>query len=469
MEDFGAFFQVLGFTFTQALASAVGAMFFGFFGALGLWSTTKSKIANNALMAFALLPNCLPIIFVIFSFMKYLPLARGFFGIILVHTFLNAGVVAIAIFQILKSKLGTLVELAWLEGSSQSRFLLRVVLPYLKSDFTRIFFFIFAISFTSFAVPLMIGGSQGTSIEVLIYEKIRISANWSQAMVLALGEVVFILFISTLVKRQVAVQATNFSRSPLLSSDIGIIILVLPSVFVCFCIFQSLAAHFNFWQVLGFWQALGFWQEVGANEMAASEVLGLTVGSYFVAIGSGIASLVLLLLTARYRPTKKLRSILLGLTSPSAVIIGFVLIWISQGTGIITLFKLILGLTLMHFPILYRLSWDSQIFALTKQIETAETLSASPMRTFSKIIAPQVLQGAYNLAGLAALWAFSDFTLASVVTERNLTLPQLFSHLTESYRWEQAENLMLPMIVGSILCYLLFSGVGYVASRSALR
>ena len=148
------------------------------------------------------------------------------------------------------------------------------------------------------------------------------------------------------------------------------------------------------------------------------------------------------------------------------MIIGFALIWLFQSTGWATYFKLIFGLTLMHLPILYRLSWDNQVFSVSNQIETAEIIGASPHNIFSKIVAPQILQGAYRIAGL---WSFSDFTLASVVAEKDLTLPQLFSHLTESYRWDAAESLILPMIVGSILCYILFSGVGYVASRSALR
>ncbi len=447
MNELSQYLEVLGFTFAQAFASAVGAMVFGFIGAMGLWSSSKSKSALQILTGLALLPNALPIIFVIFSFMKYFPLARGPFGIVVIHTFLNAGLVSISIYQLLQSKLGRLAEIAWIEGAGQIRFLFKIFLPYLRNDLSRIFFFVFAICFTSFAVPLMIGGSHGTTIEVLIYQKIRVSSEWSQAFAIAFGQILFILALSFFVRRRVASQTESFSRVPLLSSNLGIFIIVLPPVSICFWLLQSITGH---------WQSLG-------------EISDLALGSYFVAIGSGLLSLALLFLVARFRPSPKIRGILLGFANPSTVIVGFALIWLFRGTGLMTLTKLIFGLTLMHFPILYRLSWDNQIFAVSNQVETAEIIGASPQSIFSKIVVPQVLRNAYSLAGLAALWSFSDFTLASVVAERDLTLAQLFSHLTESYRWEAAENLMLPMILGSILCYFLFSGVGYVASRSALR
>jgi ABC-type Fe3+ transport system permease subunit len=130
MKDVAQYFQVLGFTFLQAFASAVSAMAFGFLGAMGLSSSSHSKKAKNILTAFALVPNTLPIIFVIFSFMKYLPLARGFIGIVAIHTFLNAGLAALAIFQLLQSKVGTLAELAYIDNCKRLRFIFRVVLPY---------------------------------------------------------------------------------------------------------------------------------------------------------------------------------------------------------------------------------------------------------------------------------------------------------------------------------------------------
>ena len=456
MLEINRILQIIGFTTAQAFLSALASMFFGFLGAQGLWSVSKSKSARGVLSGFALLPNTLPIIFVIFSFLKYLPLARGFLGIVLAHCFLNSGLVAIAIYQLLQSKIGALAEIAWIEGCGRIRFIFKVALPYLKNDLLRTMFFVFAISFTSFAVPLMIGGSQGTSLEVLIYEKIRVTNEWSEAFVLVFAEIVFIMAISFFIRRQVAPQTTSVSKSPLLSSNFGIFILVTPAIFILFCLAQSFKGHLRLWPSLDSTESSG-------------EILSLTLGSYFVAIGSGLMTLIFLFLAARFRPTPIFRRFYLGLASPSAVFVGFLLIWLNQSTGWATICKLIFGLTIMHLPILYRLSWDSQIFAVSSQIETGQILGASRARIFSKLVAPQILRGAYNLAGLAALWAFSDFTLASIVAEKNVSLAQYFSHLTESYRWEQAESLMLPMIFGSILCYFIFSGVGYVTSRSALR
>ncbi len=446
MSEISRYFQVLGFTFAQAFTSALASMLFGYLGAMGLTAASASRKSRAALIALALLPNTLPIIFVIFSFMKYLPLARGFVGIIIIHTMLNSGLAAIAIYQLLQNKIGSLADLAYIENCSRTRFFFKVILPYLKNDLFRIFFFVFAICFTSFAVPLMIGGASGTTIEVLIYEKIRVSADWTQAFIMTLVEVIFILFVSLFVRRDVAKASQISSRNPLLSLDFGIIVIVFPAAFVCFCLVQS-----------------------SLEAKASLDFSTLALGSFFVALGSGLLSLILFFITARFRPAPRFRRLLLGLATPSAVIVGFALLILVHATGWASFFKLIIGLTFMHFPILYRLSWDAQIFSISQQIETAKTIGASQSRIFSKIIAPQVLRSAYHLSGLAALWAFSDFTLASVVAEKDLTLAQLFSHLIETYRWEAAESLILPMMAGSILCYILFSGVGYVASRRTLR
>lgn len=447
MSELSRYFEILGFTFLQAFLSAAAALFLGFIGALGMGSTSSRRIATTTLTALALVPNTLPIIFVIFSFMKYLPLARGFVGIVAIHTLLNSGLAAIAIFQLLQSKVGAIAEIAYIENCGRTRFLCKIVLPYLKNDLIRIYFFVFAICFTSFAVPLMIGGAAGTTLEVLIYEKIRISADWTQAFIMASAEIIFILLISFVIRREVTAPKSLISRSPLMSFDFGIFILVLPAVFILFCLFQS-----------------------AMNSHALSlDLSNLVMGSFFISIGSGLMSLCLFFIIARYRPQANFRKVLLGIVTPSAVIVGFALILIFHSNGWMTYFKLMFGLTLMHFPILYRMSWDNQIFAISNQVETAKIMGASEAQIFSKIMMPQILRSAYHLSGLAALWAFSDFTLASVIAEKDLTLAQLFSHLSESYRWEAAEALIVPMMVGSILCYTLFSGVGYVASRSALR
>jgi thiamine transport system permease protein len=443
--------QSFVFTFIQAFASALVAFVFGFIGAMGLISISDRPRLRRIFSLLAITPNALPIIFIIFIFIEYLPWAKGLKGIVLAHSFLNVGLVSFSLHQLFQDKVGSYAELAWIEGASRWQFLTKLVLPLLKNDLARIFFFVFAICFASFAIPLMLSGNSGPTLEVLIYEKVRIAGDWSQAFILSSAEIFILFILSIFLKNQSNTQNTMFKSNRLLSFQPGLIFVASPAVFIVLALAHSLsqATHQNI--------TADFTQLVSQ----------VTLNSYVIAIASGLLSLLLLMVLAYQKNSRFQKRFLLGLSNPSAVILGFAFLFCFRQTGAATFYKIIFGLSLMHLPILYRLSWDNQLSNLKKQIEIAETMGASSLQIFSKVTAPQLIRPAYNLAGLAALWSFADFTFARVVAEKDLTLPQVFAQLSESYRFEQADSLLIPMIVGSLLCYILFSGVGYVASRSA--
>ncbi len=442
--------QSLAFTFLQAFASASFAFVFGFIGAMGLISVSDRPRLRRIFSVLAITPNALPVIFIIFIFIEYLPWAKGLSGIILAHSFLNIGLVSLSLYQLFQDKLSAYAELAWLEGATKWQFVTKLVLPLLRNDLARVFFFVFAICFASFAIPLMLAGNSVPTIEVLIYEQVRIAGDWTQAFILSAAEIFILWMLSIFLKNQLSAQETRAKANPLLSFSPGLIFALAPALLIISALGRSLS-HAN---------------RLNTSADFASLVTQATLASAVIAIASGFVSLVLLMALAYQKNTRFQKRILLGLSNPSSVILGFAILFCFRQTGAATFYKIIFGLSLMHLPILYRLSWDNQMTKLKTQIELAETMGASSLQIFSKVTAPQLMRSGYQLAGLAALWSFADFTFARVVAEKDLTLPQIFAQLSESYRFEQAESLLIPMIVGSLLCYVLFSGVGYVASRS---
>ena len=159
------------FTSAQALASALGALVLGIAGAYGLaaipaflekfstqsFARRHAPLASRVFETLALLPNLVPVLLLILAALKFLPGARGFWGIILLHVLLNQGLVSVAVVDLLRQRVGGLAELARVEGTTRTMFFWRAVLPILKSDLLSLGLFVFALSFSSFAIPLIIG------------------------------------------------------------------------------------------------------------------------------------------------------------------------------------------------------------------------------------------------------------------------------------------------------------------------
>ncbi|MGE3756730.1 MAG: ABC transporter permease subunit, partial [Pseudobdellovibrionaceae bacterium] len=187
-------------TTIQASGSAVFSLLFGIWGAAGLLSLKKEKWRLFWEVVF-LLPNFVPPLFVVLAIFKTVePFPIGLVGLIFVHSFINAGLVAVLLARIVDQKVGPLVELALIEGAGRFQFA-RVILRMLRLDLVLLFLLIFSICFMSFSIPLLAGGDQGTTLEVLIFEKVRLSSQWNQALGISFLQCVF-LFIFSLVAPQ---------------------------------------------------------------------------------------------------------------------------------------------------------------------------------------------------------------------------------------------------------------------------
>ena len=184
-------------------------------------------------------------------------------------------------------------------------------------------------------------------------------------------------------------------------------------------------------------------------------------------LGTGICTVLLLSLLAYVSPRGLARRILLGYAAPSAVLMGFAILFFWRATGLASYLKIILGLSLAAVPAFYRLQWDSILTSLEGQRIVARSLGAGELLTFRRVIWPQVAPSAFRIAGLASVWAWGDFSLSSVVAERTLTLAMVAQELMGSYRLDAATALVWVILAGAGLSYFFFSGVGRVLGSSA--
>lgn len=449
---------VFGFTLWQAFLSAALALVIGIFGAYGLEAAAMRWGSANGrfLEATALLPNVAPVLLFLLAVMKFAPWLRGLEGIVIVHALLNAGLVAASVLRLFRSKVAGLADLAWIEGSSRLRFFARVALPVLANDLRMIFAFVFAICFSSLAVPLVLGGSSATTLEVLIWQVLRIDGDFSRAFGIALLQLASIFTLTFILRTRVRSADAVAARSaqPLLASIWGLPIVLLPSLLLLASMFDR--------------------PWVGASQFLASDVLAAELvrgffGSIVIAIATGTLVAAGLLLIAYVEPRGLGRKLLIGYVAPSSVITGFAALIVWRALGYATYLKISICLSLITLPSLYRLYWDATLEALRSQRTVAMSLGASERLTFRRVVLPQLWRPVSFVAGLASLWAWGDFALSRVIAERDVTLGMTVQSLMGSYRFEIATFLVWILLFGGAVTFFIFEGVGRVLGQKSSR
>jgi len=439
--------SVFWFTALQAFLSAAFTLGLGLILSYGFNRLPQ----HPGLLLLVILPSAVPTLLVVLAAMQLSSSFKGLFGIVFVHTWINLGVTVITISNLTYNRLGRLSDLAWVEGSSRWFFFRRAVWPSLKTDLFRVFLFIFALCFSSFAVPLVLGGSRATTVEVLIYEKIRIEAAWGTAVSLAAMQTVVILFLALLVSPNTSsthhsTETTNGFRALLSAPGISGLNFFPGIVLIGSLLFGLGSVWSELFSVLS--------PQINWMQLIAGSVLTGTV--------TGLLTALLLLILAWIRPSSWLERFLMSFVAPSSVLIGFALLIVWPATGIASLLKIAIGLSLMFTPAFYRLSWSGVIKSLEPQIQMARVLGASHLLIFLRIILPNVMGPLMFLAGLASFWAWGDYALSSVIAEGNLTLAMLAQALMGSYRLSIATAVVLIVTFGGLISFFLFWGVGRV-------
>jgi thiamine transport system permease protein len=439
----------------QAFLSSIFSLGFGLLGALGLLGASRlwprSKTSFESL---SLVPNVVPVLLMLLAFLKAAPSLRGLAGVVSVHVLLNTGLISVALARVLRRKVGRMAELAWIEGAGRVRFLAYGVVPMLRSELLQLGLFIFALSFTSFAVPLVIGGSGSATLEVSIYQALRISGDFSQALSLAILQsgAVFVFAWCLQWQRQdeSAAALANLhpeTRLPLLYWTPGLMFALFPSVFLLWGAFDGLSAGYR---------------ELLSLPTLLAELNALFLGSFVIGTGAGLSCAAVLLLLAYLNPRARMRRLLVSYLAPSTALVAFSLLVIWREFGWASYVKIVAGLSLIFIPGFYRLQWDGVLSELQQQRVVADSLGASEAMIFFRIVYPQVIESCCLIAGLASIWAWGDFALSMVVAERTMTLAMVTQSLMESYRLNAATVLVWLIGAGALLSFAIFNGVGRV-------
>jgi thiamine transport system permease protein len=448
------FFWALKNTLFQSFFSSGFIVFFGVWGALGLLFLEKKATKNySAIESLLLVPNTLPSLFIILSALYIIsPFPFGRSGVILVHTLINIGLASYTIKNLIKSKVGQMAELALIEGASFWSFLWTGILTFLKSELFFIYIFFFSVCFASFQIPLVLGGSSGTTLEVLIYEKILIDNDLAQALSLTLIQSLSVLLLTYFTKVSTAPLSYTEAQFQLIEKPSGIFLPFLATLIVLIAPIKAIPN--------------GFFQ-IQAIHFPFSDLPLLIIQSFLISFGTGILIFFFGMCTGYFVEKNYFQKFFQSYLAPSPVIMGVFIYSFSYFYKLPAFLSLAFILSILWFSNLYRLYISPSLSALKTQCQVAKTLGASPRLIFFSITLPQIASSLGRAAALAALWASGEFALSSFISGEDFHLAMVIKTLSSHYRLSSSLLLSWILLAVGVGCYLIFIGVSRVISRKS--
>ncbi len=450
--DIGEFYWALKNSVWQGLWSGLFSCAGGFWMALGLifCENRFSKWINFNI--FFLLPNFLPNLFILIGLMSLIdPFPMGTIGVVLVHTFINVGLCGVILKEVMMLKLSKLSDVALILGSGRLRFYVRVLLPLLKKDILQLFFLVFATTFSSFAIPLVVGGGKGINLEILIFEKIKIYNDWNTSILISVVQsgILFLFSLLTL-NSKTAVEINPHLQSKFLESRLS------------FYLFFFLYIVFFYSYLTGIWEGLGNMADFTLYE---EEIIKGLVGTVLIGLGTGLGITVMLFALTRLYQDNWLHKFLNGYTAPSAALIGFALLTFGPNTTIFVLVKIVVGLSLSYTIYLYKMGFGNFMSDLSIYKERARLLGANDNLVFWRILVPLSYKRILLYSGVAAFWATGDYGVSKMIASRDITLALLSESFLSHYRIGISSLLSFLLLILGVLVFLFFRGVQVVIGR----
>lgn len=436
--DYSSLFHIFSITFIQAFLSTLLSMLIALPATLGLLRFSEYRF-YKILEWIYLLPILLPAIVIAGGVMNLtesmISFPFGLLPLILCHALSYSGAIAVVISQSIMYKSYSLCEWARVQGASSFKLFINLIRYSIRRDVLLVLFTVFCFCFTSFSLPLLVGGSYWQTIEVHIYGYLKDLTSWPLALGLLLLEISFIFLLSFFIFKPLSYIQTK-KPIPYLGSKFCLIFGLLP----IFLITAGLSEGFFYLDdVLRF---------EGIGPIIASSI----TTSVFVGIGVIISlSLISLFPSSNY-----LKRFLIGYGTPSLVLTGFAfLVFFLE----YTYFSWISGLIILFLPALYRWAAAAFLNGLENQILVAKTLGSSLTSIFFKIILPQTCSKLFLLGGVASIWAIGDFSFTMITAGSKINLSILAQQLLNQYRWEEGLAIILLFLMIGSMIFFIFQGM----------
>ena len=398
---------------------------------------------------FLMLPSLLPGLAVILMFFQLVdPFPLGLWGIVLIQGGIYSGFFAVLLARFVSANWTRYSELGWMLQLKRQK-LLKIFFRQHGLGVLRLLLPILAAIWTSFTIPFIAGGGRSPNLEILIYEKMRLHFDLSSAAVLSLLQSGIFLFLMFADRWSV----TSPARAP--NSTVR----VLPWIGGQVLIFAYIV-----FLITGLWWPLGtsfekFFSQVELMQQA----LRATPWTLLLSVASGLWVVALLAVSAwafLCGPFFRLSMVFLGF---GVSVTGFAF-W-TLGLQTWPTLGFVLGWSLLAYPSLVKMGLLDAFQGLKNQLELARTFGKSEIFLTRKILWPQLRPLAWQLAGLAALWASGDFALSRFLFSEDRTLALLSQTLTSSYRIDLGFAVMQVQLLVGACVYIGFLWVSDVCRR----
>jgi thiamine transport system permease protein len=339
-------------------------------------------------------------------------------------------------------------------GVGRFLFWKKIGFPQIRREIGFIFLYFFSLFFTSFSVPIIIGGGRGTTLEILIYEKMRLSSDWSSAILLAWIQIAFIFILSLLAlnsrKKVIVKKSVDISW---LGSNFGIVLLIILMTGLFAGYSTGLLEGWELRQDLATFKSDLFYGFL--NSIA----LGLITFIFVTGIFKGLSFIGTI--------PNWLDRFLNGYLAPSTSLTCFAFLVLLPSDQAWSYFKIPLAFTILSVPALYRMGFGENLSHLKSQLEHAAILGAKPYLTFKFVTWPQVKSPARFLAALAATWACGDFAVSRILSTKDFTLGLIVQTMLSTYRMSLASLLSVLLLLACLFCFFLIIGWDYVDRRKS--
>jgi len=436
--------------FLQSTVSAILTLTLGLIGAWGLLALKNFEDSkSNGLRLLGLLPGFLPPLLVItLGFRSWPSLPQGLWGVVFLHILMNLGLASVMCEIVLREKAKGWLALRAIEGVAMPRFLLRGLLPSLRTDLVSLFFFFWLLCFTSFSVPFIVGGARYGGIEVFLYEAIFLYRDWGTALGLSMGLLLLFLPLSLFKPGQSPIpKVQNFQIHG--GQRWGLSVFLSPFLILLFGLVKSLAL-------------------TRGSLVVVTNFESAFRGSLLLGFGTGLGVFLIGSLVQFCFFSPKFSRLLFFALPPGWMIIAFSFFLLGSAHMGLGFLKCMLALSLIFFPFLFRLALFQKNEDLRQQVALCKVMGVSWGQIFFKVIWPQGIPALALAAGIAGAWATGDFAISSVLLDHQTTLALQMKDLLTGYHLSDAEAFILPLSLALAIVFLTFQGLGYVCRRQSL-
>ncbi len=424
--DFHFDYQELAWAVKNSLVqSGITAVIITFLSiplSLGLFAT-KENFAG-VLAKLLLVPQILPTLFsILIAFSILNPFPLGTSGIIFIFILIHLGFATVLTYSGAQEKLGSYSIQSEIYGIGRFTFFRKIYFPLMKAELLTTFIMIFIFCFSSFSVPLVAGGGRGTNLEVLIYEKIFISQNWSVAWTLNIFQSLFVFLLSFFILKNRAFEQTEFIAGRYLRSKIG-----LAGVAVYLLVYLG-----------GYVHGLGK-SGTAFNQLQPfiEDILIATWQSFSFLIVYLAACFTLLYLWIYDYVKNGAHNISRHLISTSTILVSFSLYLLFPSTLAGDYFKITLAMSILFFPTLFKSFLEKPLDRIKMQILTAQIYGLSTGKIISLIVLRQIKRPLFLWLSFLVIWFLSDFAILKSLGIQRSTLGLMAESFLSSYRLELA-------------------------------